>query len=381
MNTNILAYEIDVNDPNLLLVFCEDNCLYQFNRQNADFSLIAKLENLTQKDTILIYQHSDYVCVAENFATQGAVVNRCNGNVMPISREDYHADVSSYSIGFLERNGHTLLIHQTDWNRLDITDLTTGQLLTDRIIRNERTGVDEKGNIRFDEENYLNYFHSLVHVSPNGRSFLSNGWVWQPCGVVLWFNVERFMQTFELSEISSGHTAENQDNIYSVITENWDIPCTFIDDDIYALACGEEIEQDNPQENGKSRYTQRLFFYDIRNEPQNKVFVPIKTVEVDVFPMNEYGEVSGCLFYDQKSNQLIAMSTQGTSVLTLDGKIIANQSHLAIPRWTPPCWQQLHPAFDGVAWKYSVEYRLFYTFDHESLDTKVVPLDDLLNER
>ena len=91
------------------------------------------------------------------------------------------------------------MIHQTQWNRLDITDLTTGQILTERVIRIEKIGVDENNFTLFDKENYEDFFHGLIHVSPNSKKFLSNGWCWHPFGLIECYGVEQFLKSYEPS--------------------------------------------------------------------------------------------------------------------------------------------------------------------------------------
>src|SRR5215208_3851768 len=88
------------------------------------------------------------------------------------------SDVSSYSIGFLDRDGRTLLVAQTQWNRLDVFDAETGANLTQRDVFIRDSGQrDEQGHTIHDRSNYVDYFPSLLHVSPDSRHFLSNGWM------------------------------------------------------------------------------------------------------------------------------------------------------------------------------------------------------------
>ena len=102
---HVMAWEIDPRDPDMFVMFCEDQKLYSFDRRNGEFSPLILVESITHFDSIMLYLHDDYICVVENYATNGVVFDRNGGTVMPIEREDYHAGVSSYSIGFLERDG------------------------------------------------------------------------------------------------------------------------------------------------------------------------------------------------------------------------------------------------------------------------------------
>jgi len=376
MSHHVLAWEIDPRDPDMFVVFCDDQHLYSFDRRNSAFHSLALLESIAQFDSIMLYLHGDYICVVENFATHGVVFNRNNATTMPIEREDYHAGVSSYSIGFLERNGHTLLIHQTQWNRLDITDLTTGQLLTERVIRHEKIGVDENHVTQFIAENFADFFHGLILVSPNCKRFLSNGWVWHPMGTIACYDLEQFLKTYE----PGGY--------YTFGTDNWDIPCAFLDDTTFIVGCSQDMTDygDNWDVEQDENHVQKLLFYNMnttreRTEEPINVLATVestKAIDADIFPMDEFGAVNGRLYFDDQTRQLIAMSERGTYILTLDGKAVAHRADITFPYWVPPCWKSLRPVVDCVNWKYSPQHRLFHSWSSERQTVDVLPLDDLL---
>ena len=366
---HILAWEIDPRDPDLFVMFCDDRQLYLFDRRNGTYFPLALVESITHFDSIMLYLHGDYICVVENFATHGAVFDRNHGTTTSIEREDYHADVSSYSIGFLERNGHTLLIHQTQWNRLDITDLTTGQLLTERVIRHEKIGVDENGVPQMIAENYKDFFHGLIHFSPENKKFLSNGWIWHPIGSIACYDVEQFLKSYE----PGGHGTCG--------TDNWDVPCTFINDTTLVVGCSEDVsdhgENGNPEQDEK--HVQKLYFYDV-NSTKDRWLEPMKVLDADVFPMDEFGAVNGRLYFDEQTSRLIAMSTRGTYILTLDGKVVAHRADITFPYWVPPCWKNLRPVIHCTHWKYSSQHRRFHSWNSECQTMDVIPLDEMLTE-
>ncbi|WP_107122150.1 hypothetical protein [Streptomyces sp. DSM 15324] len=43
---------------------------------------------------------------------------------------DYHPYTDPFSFAFTEHEGRTLVVHRTAWNRLDVSDALTGELLT-----------------------------------------------------------------------------------------------------------------------------------------------------------------------------------------------------------------------------------------------------------
>jgi|GEM_PF-4682929 len=53
-----------------------------------------------KEHTISLQYHYPFICVCERFGVNAALVNLTTGTVREMRREDYHCDVSSYSIGF-----------------------------------------------------------------------------------------------------------------------------------------------------------------------------------------------------------------------------------------------------------------------------------------
>lgn len=100
----ILAIEASARAEDQYLLFDDTGALWFSNAAGTDVRHIAKLESITDFDKpIAMTLHEPYACVVERFGLHGAVVDLRNGAVRKIQREDYHADVSSYSHAFLDR--------------------------------------------------------------------------------------------------------------------------------------------------------------------------------------------------------------------------------------------------------------------------------------
>ncbi len=78
-----------------------------------------------------------------------------------------------------------MVVHRTAWNRLDVTDAATGQILTGRTI-----AVGEPGR---PPEHYLDYFHDAIAVSPDGWHVADDGWVWHPVGMPTIWSLSRWL--------------------------------------------------------------------------------------------------------------------------------------------------------------------------------------------
>jgi hypothetical protein len=87
---------------------------------------------------------------------------------------------------FAEHDAGPVLIHRTDWNRLDVTLASTGELLTAREPTSFQQGEERP-------EHYLDYFHGRVVVSPDDRLVADDGWVWHPVGVPTSWSVQDWL--------------------------------------------------------------------------------------------------------------------------------------------------------------------------------------------
>jgi len=128
-----------------------------------------------------------FAAVVNDFGRHGAVVDLTTGKTtMVLDGGNYHPETVPFSLAFAEHHGRTVVIHRTAWNRLDISDPATGDLLTERTL-----APAERGGPR--PAHYLDYFHGALLVSPNGRRIADDGWVWHPVGVPTVWSLERWL--------------------------------------------------------------------------------------------------------------------------------------------------------------------------------------------
>lgn len=303
-----------------------------------------------------LYVHGPWVCVTERLGLNATLVNTATGAVRELRRERYHADVSSYSIVFVEREGRTLLIAQTQWNRLDIFDAETGELLTDREIVVRRTGErDEQGFEIVERENYSPLFHSLLQVSPDFRHFLGHSWLWMPLDRIGVYSVDDFLESWEAGSMLVGDR-----------TGNWDRPATFIDDSTFVVAMddwglGDLLwDDEDPAELGYEYKQLHVFTIPSPLTPDGEArfLDPTVTVDCDVFPLGKEGEVTGELHYDQHTGLLVAVNANGAFLVRLDGTVVEH-----LPDLTPATRYLFDYTDRGgkvVGWEYSTDRRLFY---------------------
>ena len=380
---NVLAIQCSNTQKEQYALFCSDKGLYHGN-ENDGFALLAVLGNISLLNRpIKIYYHFPYVCVTERYGLNASTVNIESGHVLDFAREDYHCDVSSYSVGFLEREDRVLLMHQTQWNRLDITDLETGRMLTHRDIiyqETDETETNKWGTFpKMEKKNYIDYFHSLLHISPNGEHFLSNGWIWQPLDNIMCFDTECFFREYE--------TCGKPIEYYRGYA--WDRPCTFAGNDTIVIAADkDEITVEEGVTSAELKeppaYHQLLFYKlsEIKarnytyNGYENSDSLPLAytgKADCDVFAFDEYGEItSGELYYEPETMNLIALSEKGAFRLALDGKILhhAPEIKLSVNNWgmrhddaraiTPSDWLK--------DWQYDEIHHTFYRFNNNKIE-------------
>ncbi|MBX3120532.1 MAG: hypothetical protein KF784_15845 [Fimbriimonadaceae bacterium] len=151
-------------------------------------ALQIDISRLDQDKTIQLHVSPDqrFCAVVERYGEVGHVIDLTTGQLtMPLKRGNYYPSISSFPIAFIKHKGRTLLIHCTDWNRLDISDPSTGELIT----------VRESPDYSKDERppHDLDYFHCSLAVSPDGKWIADNGWIWHPHGEVRTWSLEKWI--------------------------------------------------------------------------------------------------------------------------------------------------------------------------------------------
>lgn len=184
--------------------------------------------NFTKSLFIKISKNSRYLAVANTFGENACVYDLIKKKIcLELKRDDYHIEHSKFPLDFAERDGKTLLVHGTDWNRLDVTDVESGKLLTTREFK--QNDDDPKGRYGLD------YFHADLMISPDDNWILENGWAWHPVGIPVTFNLRDWLKK-NVWESESGPSRKTHG-----ILDYWPSSACWINDDTLAL-CG--LEED-----------------------------------------------------------------------------------------------------------------------------------------
>ncbi len=117
----------------------------------------------------------------------GAIFDlRSGAEVLTLDAGDYHMEQALFPVCFVINEGKTLVVHATDWNRIDITDLAAQECLTKRDL--------EKSPGNEDDSDYLfREWAGQLIPSPSNTRLASNGWVWHPFGCIYSFDLKRWI--------------------------------------------------------------------------------------------------------------------------------------------------------------------------------------------
>lgn len=170
-----------------------------------------------------------FCAVVNDYDRHGAVFDlRTGRRTMHLDRGDYYPGTTPFPCAFITLDGRTLLVHGTAWNRLDMSDPATGELLTARDF------PVEEG--RRAPEHSLDYFHGRLHPSPDGRWIADDGWVWQPMGnTTVWATSAWLANPYE---------SEDGDS-YRRLCWRWDwiLPMCWVGDRLAVSGLGDDEDQ------------------------------------------------------------------------------------------------------------------------------------------
>jgi predicted NAD-dependent protein-ADP-ribosyltransferase YbiA (DUF1768 family) len=163
----------------------------------------------------------DLVAIAAGKGRAAQVIEPASGRVLRAwERDDYHPEHCRHPLGLFELDGRLLLLHATEWNRLDVMDPRTGERLTER----------ESPTCRPRAAHYLDYFHAALRISPDGERVIDDGWIWHPWGQVRAFSLRRFVR-------ENAFESEDGESVRELAGREWfwDGPIAWLDETRVAI--------------------------------------------------------------------------------------------------------------------------------------------------
>ena len=153
-----------------------------------------------------------YAAVVNDYGDLAAVIDLASGEVvLRLDRDHIHtASTTPFPIAFLPDHR---VVAATEVNRLDVIDLTTGAVLTER-------------------ENGFSEYHGRLTVSPCGRRFVDDRWAWHPLGVPAVVDVDQWLRT-----------GGDPDGVTLAVRDYaWDQPVAWVSPEVVAI---QRIGDDN----------------------------------------------------------------------------------------------------------------------------------------
>jgi hypothetical protein len=164
-----------------------------------------------------------FAAVVNDYGRYGQVFDlKTGGATVDLDGGEYYQETVPFTFSFVRFRGRSAVIHRTDWNRLDITDVTNGEKLTERAPTSYQRDEPRPAH-------YLDYFHGRLHISPSGRSIVDDGWVWHPYGVVTQWTLDAWETNVWESEDGSSKTD------FCARAYYWDHAMTWITDGLVAV--------------------------------------------------------------------------------------------------------------------------------------------------
>ncbi|MFF4274108.1 hypothetical protein [Streptomyces sp. NPDC001536] len=159
-----------------------------------------------------------FAAVVNDYGRFGEVIDLRTGEVtLDLDNQGDNEETVPFSLAFARRRGRCVVVHRTDWNRLDVSDPQTGELLTDRELPAQETADAVP-------EHDLDYFHGALYVSPDGKRILDDGWMWHPIGIPAVWDLDPWFE---------GNVWESEDGPSRVDVcdrgDYWDHAMTWID--------------------------------------------------------------------------------------------------------------------------------------------------------
>lgn len=174
--------------------------------------------------SLSVSRDGHFAAIANTYGRRGVVVDfEQQRVVVELARGDYHNEHCKFPVVFAEHGGKQVVIHGADWNRLDVSELPSGRVLTSREPTSYQRGQERPAH-------YLDYFQCSLSVSPNCDWLAGNGWVWHPVGVVATWSLKKWLEgnVWESEDGPSKKTLCWRDYY-------WDGPLCWVDDRTIAV--------------------------------------------------------------------------------------------------------------------------------------------------
>jgi hypothetical protein len=201
---------VDQESQSIWLLLAEDGQLLRHDAHSGRSEVVARLTLPSESargpfaghilaQRLHVSHDGDFAAVVSDYGQYGQVIDLRSGKMtFKLDGGDYEPETVPFSFCFASWQGRVVAIHRTSWNRLDVSDASTGRLLSERGPTSYQTGEHRP-------EHYLDYFHGALYLSPKGTRILDDGWVWHPVGIPVVWSVDQWLSG-DVWESENGQT-------------------------------------------------------------------------------------------------------------------------------------------------------------------------------
>ena len=226
---------ISTDNRSAWLILSERGRIFRFDASSGESADVASVKLTSEVaetpfagHVLAPHLHSsgqgEFASVVNDYGRYGQVIDLQTGKVtLNLDAGDYHPETVPFSFAFVRWQERVVVIHRTAWNRLDVSEASTGHLLSDRPT-SYRTGEQRP-------QHYLDYFHGGLYLSPSGTHILDDGWVWHPVGIPAVWSVDCWLSENDW-ESEDGPTRKE----VCARSYYWDHGIVWLDDETLAIA-------------------------------------------------------------------------------------------------------------------------------------------------
>ncbi|WP_379152618.1 hypothetical protein [Paenibacillus sp. sgz5001063] len=255
-----------------LLALDRNSDLWQFDLHTGQARMLLHVDipDLILEEPVQIVISADecFAAISGRFSQHAALYDlQDSKQIMSLSRDNYHYDVCTFPLAFAEHEGRTLLIHGTEWNRLDLLDVRSGENLSTR----QSTVSLAEGGEQLTKQ-VLDYFHGKIYVSPQGKWIVDTRWHWQPVASIRSWSLPAWISNCWESE--DGDTLR----VLGDYMEDWDQPAAWLDSSTLAVwgqLAIDLFDEEDTKDYGENPYSHFLTIFDLQTGERKKLFIPV----------------------------------------------------------------------------------------------------------
>lgn len=299
-NADVIRHNLNTNTTEVVFTLNDS-----MNYSDGGFDLTSPIS---------IYTLDDIIVVVNDFKRHGYVLNPEQGYQLHLWRGEYYVEHSKSPIS-LYKNDNSVphLIYADDWNRVQIMNLNTRQVLTatkslieegaeERHIEYYKT--QKESNKLAWPSNY-DYFYGELLMAPDNKHFASAGWFWGSYDCSNAYLIDDFINNIRISDI---HITTGEHIVRSMC---------WVNNNTIAIEYDPNVEGDD---DATKESLKEIHLYQIENNKSN-LSEKIKLQDKDIKYDNMYFDTTLGAFVLINSTEAVYIVSKTGEVLHQDNTI------------------------------------------------------------